>query len=77
MRLSPLGTEATVQPIVPATDEIVDDDCGPVSGMRIGKGNRSTQRKPAPVPLCKPQIPYNLTRARTRAAAVGSRRLTA
>jgi hypothetical protein len=23
--------------------------------MMIGKGNRSTQRKPAPVPLCPPQ----------------------
>jgi hypothetical protein len=27
-------------------------------GMRIGKGNWSTPRKPAPVPLCPPQIPY-------------------
>jgi hypothetical protein len=44
--------------------------------MRIGRGNRSTQRKPAPVPLCPPQIPHDLTWARTRAAAVGSRRLT-
>jgi hypothetical protein len=24
--------------------------------MRIGRGNRSTRRKPAPVPLCPPQI---------------------
>jgi hypothetical protein len=45
--------------------------------MRIGRGNRSTQRKHAPVALCAPQIPHDLTRARTRAAAVGSRRLTA
>jgi hypothetical protein len=29
------------------------------------------------VPLCPPQIPNDLTRARTRAEAVGSRRLTA
>jgi hypothetical protein len=34
------------------------------------RGNRSTRRKPAPVPLCPPQIPYELTWARTRAAAV-------
>jgi hypothetical protein len=27
-----------------------------IGGM-IGKGNRSTQRKPAPVPLCPPQTP--------------------
>jgi hypothetical protein len=46
-------------------------------GMRIGWGNRSTRRKPTPVPLCSPQIPHDLTWARNRAAAVGSRRLTA
>jgi hypothetical protein len=34
---------------------------GAVGGMRIGKGNRSTQRKPAPVSLCPPQIPHDLT----------------
>jgi hypothetical protein len=45
--------------------------------MRICGTNRSTRRKPAPVPLCPPQIPYDLTWARTQAAAVGSRRLTA
>jgi hypothetical protein len=33
--------------------------------------------KPATVPLCPPQIPHNLIRDRTRAAAVGSQRLTA
>jgi hypothetical protein len=33
--------------------------------------------KPAPMPLCPPQIPHDLTWARTRAAAVGNRRLTA
>jgi hypothetical protein len=53
------------------------DECGAVGGMRIDRGNRSTRRKPATVPLCPPQIPYDLTWARTRAAAVGSRRLTA
>jgi hypothetical protein len=45
--------------------------------MRTGRGNQSTWRKPAPVPLCPPQIPYDLTWDRTRAAKVGSRRLTA
>jgi hypothetical protein len=39
--------------------------------------NRSTRRKPAPAPLCPPQIPLDQTRDRTRAAAVGSQRLTA
>jgi hypothetical protein len=51
----------------------VRDEYGEFDGMRIGKKNRSTRRKPAPVPLCPPQMPHDLTRA----AAVGSRRLTA
>jgi hypothetical protein len=47
--------------------------------MNVGVvgGNRSTLRKPAPVPLCAPQIPHDLTWGRTRTAAVGNRRLTA
>jgi hypothetical protein len=51
------------------------DDCGAIGGMRIGRRNRSTQRKYVPVPR-PPQIPHDLTRAQTRAATVGSRRLT-
>jgi hypothetical protein len=43
----------------------------------IGRGNRSTRRKPAPAPLCPLQIPLDQTRARTLAAAGGSQRLTA
>jgi hypothetical protein len=46
-----------------------DYDNGEIGGM-IGKGNRSTWRKPAPVPLCPPQTPHD-ARTRTRAAAVG------
>jgi hypothetical protein len=38
----------------------MDDECGAVDGMRIGKGNRSTRRKPAPASLCPPQIPHDL-----------------
>jgi hypothetical protein len=34
-----------------------EDDCGAIDGMKIGIGNRSTRRKPAPAPLCPPQIP--------------------
>jgi hypothetical protein len=60
---------------VPAPDD--DDDCGAISGMRNGRGNRITRRKPTPVPLRPPQIPQDLTRARTRAATMGIRRLTA
>jgi hypothetical protein len=47
-----------------------DYDNGEIGGM-IGRGNRSTRRKPAPVPLCPIQIPH-AARTRTRAAAVGS-----
>jgi hypothetical protein len=74
VRMSPLGTLATNWPIVPASDDYYGR--GAVGGMRNGRGNRSTRRKPAPVPLCPQQIPHDLTWARTRAAAVGSRRLT-
>jgi hypothetical protein len=44
---------------------IDEDDCGAIGGMKIGRGNRSTQSKPAPVPLCPLQIPHDQTRART------------
>jgi hypothetical protein len=67
-----LGKSATNWPIVPD----LDDECGAAGGMRIGRGNLSTRRKPVPVPLCPPQIPHDLTWARTRAAAVGNRQLT-
>jgi hypothetical protein len=74
VKLSPLCTSATNWPIVPAPDDDDDDDdeCGVVGGMRIGRGNRSTRRKPAPAKLCTPQIPHELTWARTPPAAVGS-----
>jgi hypothetical protein len=55
---------------------VVDDECGAVGALTIGRGNRS-QRKPTPVQLCPPQISPDLTWARTRAVAVGRRRLTA
>jgi hypothetical protein len=34
---------------------IDEDDCGAIGGMKIGRGNRSSWRKPAPAPLCPPQ----------------------
>jgi hypothetical protein len=55
---------------------IDDGDFGAIGGMKIGSGNRSTRRS-APSPLCPSQIPYDQTWARTRAAVVGSQRLTA
>jgi hypothetical protein len=72
VRLAPLGNVATNRPIVPAPG---DYDDGEISGM-IGRGNRSTWRITAPVPLCPPQTPH-AARMRTQAAAVGSQRLTA
>jgi hypothetical protein len=76
VRLSPLGTVATVWPIYqPQMTDV--DECGAVGGMKIGRGNQSTRRKPTSGPICPPQTPRDLNRARTRAAAVGSRRLTA
>jgi hypothetical protein len=62
VQLGPLGTGATNRPIVPAPG---DYDDGEIDGM-IGRG------EPAPVPLCPPHA----ARTRTRAAAVGSQRLT-
>jgi hypothetical protein len=72
VQLGPLGIAATNSPIVPAPG---DYDDGEIGGM-IGRGNRSTRRKPAPVPLCRPQTPH-AARTRTRTATVGSQRLTA
>jgi hypothetical protein len=43
-----------------------------VGRMKTGRGNRSTRRKPAPAPLCPPQIRHELTWDRTRASAVGN-----
>jgi hypothetical protein len=59
-----------------ADDDDDDDDCGAVSEMS-GRRNRKPRRKPARVPLYEPQIPHELPRNRTRAAAMGSRRLSA
>jgi hypothetical protein len=71
VQLGPLGTAATNRLIVTAQGDYE----GKFGGM-IGKGNRSTRRKPAPVPVCPPQTPH-AARTRTRAAAVGSQRPTA
>jgi hypothetical protein len=71
VRLSPLGTAAATG-LLYQPQMIDDGDCGEFGGMKIGRENRSTRRKPAPAPFCPPQIPYDQTRARTRAAAVGT-----
>jgi hypothetical protein len=72
IQLGPLGTAASIRPIVPAPD---DYDNGEIGGM-IRRRNRSTRRKPATMPLCPPQTPHG-ARTQTRAAAVRSQRITA
>jgi hypothetical protein len=60
VRLSPLGTVSTAG-LLYQSQMIDDDDCGAIGGMKIGRGNQSTRRKPAPAPLCPPQIPHDQT----------------
>jgi hypothetical protein len=57
-KLNPLGTSATAWSTVPPPGDYDDGEFG---GMKIGRGNRSTRRKPTPVPLCAPQIPLDQT----------------
>jgi hypothetical protein len=71
VQLHPLGTATTNRPIVPALGDYDDGEIGEI----IGRGNRSMRRKPTPVPLCPPQTPHT-ARTQTRAAVVGSQRLT-
>jgi hypothetical protein len=58
VQLGPLGTSATNRPIVSAPGDY-DEEIG---GMMIGRGNRSTRRKPARVslsttnPTCCPDV---------------------
>jgi hypothetical protein len=59
-------------PIVRALGDYDDEEIG---GM-IGRQNRSTRRKPAPMLLYPPQTPH-AAQTRTWATAVGSQRLTA
>jgi hypothetical protein len=58
VQLGPLGMSATNWPIVPAPGDYEDGEFG---GMMTSRENQSTWRKPAPVPLCPPQIPHDLT----------------
>jgi hypothetical protein len=74
VRLSPFGTSAATGLLYQPW--MIDDDCGAVGGIRICRGNLSTGRKIAQVPLSPPQIPHDLSWARTLAAEVGSWRLT-
>jgi hypothetical protein len=50
------------------------DKYGAVSGVRTGRENSRTRKKPIPVPLSEPRMPHELTWDRTQAAGVGSRK---
>jgi hypothetical protein len=52
VQLLPLGTAVNHRPIVTAPGGCDD---GGIDVMMLGRGNRSTRRKPTPVPLCPPQ----------------------
>jgi hypothetical protein len=67
VQLGPLGAAVTNGSIIPAPGAYDDGEIG----RMIGRGNRSTRRKTAPVPLCPPQTSH-ATRTRTQAAAVGT-----
>jgi hypothetical protein len=61
--LGPLGIRATNRPVVPASGDYGD---GEIGGMMIGRGNGSTLRKHAPVPLCPPQTLHALPGCKPR-----------
>jgi hypothetical protein len=46
--------------------QIKDNERGAVSGMKSGRGDRSTRRKPTPAPLYSPQISHHMTWVWTR-----------
>jgi hypothetical protein len=55
-RTSRTGDQLVARPVLTAPGECDDD--GEVGGMNgFDRGNRSIRRKPAPTPLCLPQIP--------------------
>jgi hypothetical protein len=60
VRLSTLGTAATIG-VLYQPRMIDDGECGAIDEIKIGRGNRSTRGKPAPVPILPTQIPHDLT----------------
>jgi hypothetical protein len=52
--------------------QMIDEgDYGAIGGMMIGRGNRSTRRKPAPAPFCPPQRNWDLFSQRWSSRAMG------
>lgn len=50
MFLSVLNNTVTIKTVYSIDDRVINE-YGVVDGMRIGRGNRNTRRKLAPVPL--------------------------
>jgi hypothetical protein len=68
MRLRPFGTSTIISPRKMDDDD--DDECALIGGISE-QGKPKHSEKACPVPLCQRQISYDLTRARSWAAAVG------
>jgi hypothetical protein len=68
------GDQLVARPLLTAPGYCDDGEVGGMNGF--GRGNRSTQRKPAPTPLCPPQIPLPRLGANPGRGG-GSQRLTA
>jgi hypothetical protein len=49
------GDQLVARPLLTAPGDCEDGEVGGMNGF--GMGNWSTQRKPAPTPICSPQIP--------------------
>jgi hypothetical protein len=45
VKLSPLGTAATTG-LLYQPQMLDDGECGAIGGMKVGRGNRSTRRRP-------------------------------
>jgi hypothetical protein len=75
VRLCSLATSATVWPFISVQD---DDKRWWMWSICVmsGKLNRISRRNYAQIPLCLPQIPQDITRARTLASAVKNHTLT-
>jgi hypothetical protein len=56
-------------------DGRMTNEYGAIGRMRIGRENQSTQRKPAPVSLCTPQILHDKTWDQTWTVTEGTWRL--
>jgi hypothetical protein len=70
----PLGCSDTRSTITGATTDLLYQPRTMANDKRVAIGGMLGRgiRRRAPVPLCQPQIPHDLTWARTRAAAAGS-----